>query len=412
MVFIAAVSLIWALGNFGAVLPSTSMLLMWIWFFAVALLGVWEVLTHGRLDYLVGAAFLVALIGILFLGPTVPMWIVVALWMWKIARDNPQRAVKYLRFLVLIGLLESSLGLIQYFVAPGWIFGYRNTTGNAVSGTLINRNHFAGLLEMLIPCCLGLGFITARRFGNISRSYLYILAAALMGLALALSLSRMGIFCFLITLLALSILLLLRQSARRMALGLGLGLFGLVVTGVVWVGVDVIVKRYADLFATNTLAEDSRGSVFRDTVRMIRTFPEGVGIKRYQDVFRRFQTLHPEVLFDHAHNDYLETTAEWGIAPALVFWVIVGAAFFSFIRHLLQTRSDQEQGILLACVGAVFTILIHSFADFNLQIPSNAVLFFTFIGLGLGVIFPTTVTRLKSINGVTPMTLPQMRNSG
>src|SRR6516162_2033855 len=100
MVFIAAVSLIWALGNFGAVLPSTSMLLMWIWFFAVALLGVWEVLTHGRLDYLVGAAFLVALIGILFLGPTVPMWIVVALWMWKIARDNPQRAVKYLRFLV------------------------------------------------------------------------------------------------------------------------------------------------------------------------------------------------------------------------------------------------------------------------------------------------------------------------
>jgi hypothetical protein len=36
-------------------------------------------------------------------------------------------------------------------------------------------------------------------------------------------------------------------------------------------------------------------------------------------------------------------------------------------------------------MGAIFSILVHSFADFNLQIPSNAMLFFSFVGISLSV---------------------------
>jgi len=35
----------------------------------------------------------------------------------------------------------------------------------------------------------------------------------------------------------------------------------------------------------------------------------------------------------------------------------------------------------MACIGAIFSILIHSLTDFNLQIPSNAMLFFAYVGL-------------------------------
>jgi len=62
----------------------------------------------------------------------------------------------------------------QYFIAPGWIFGYTNS--GAVSGTLINRNHFAGLLEMLIPVAFGLAYIAARRHRDTARAYVYLAA--------------------------------------------------------------------------------------------------------------------------------------------------------------------------------------------------------------------------------------------
>ena len=48
----------------------------------------------------------------------------------------------------------------------------------------------------------------------------------------------------------------------------------------------------------------------------------------------------------------------------------------------------EQRGILLVCIGAIFTILVHSLTDFNLQIPSNAMLFFTFIGISLALPLP------------------------
>jgi hypothetical protein len=38
-------------------------------------------------------------------------------------------------------------------------------------------------------------------------------------------------------------------------------------------------------------------------------------------------------------------------------------------------RSPETRGILLACIGSLCSILIHSFTDFNLQIPSNVCCF-------------------------------------
>jgi O-antigen ligase len=301
------------------------------------------------------------------------------------ARENPSRISRFFHLLVAIGMLEALMGFIQYFIAPGWIFGYQNA--QPVSGTLINKNHFAGLLEMMVPVCIGLGFIAVRRYEDISRSYFYVLCGAIIAVALAFSLSRMGIFVFFATMLFLSVVLLLRKSQRRLALGLGLGLTSLVMAAVLWIGIDVIVQRYQQLFAPDALVEEGRALVYRDTVAMIRAIPTGVGVGMYQDRFRQYQTFHPELLFDHAHNDYLETTAEWGVPIAVPFWVMILTAEFLFLRTFVTRQSIEEQGILLACSGSVFAILVHSLADFNLQIPSNAILFFTFIGIGLGIVF-------------------------
>jgi O-antigen ligase len=116
---------------------------------------------------------------------------------------------------------------------------------------------------------------------------------------------------------------------------------------------------------------------------MIAANPLGVGPGNFQDRYRSFQTFHPDLVFEHAHNDYLETVAEWGLPAAIVFWAFIVFVLVRAVRLFGSARSPERRGILLACIGAIFSILVHSFTDFNLQIPSNAMLFFTFVGISL-----------------------------
>jgi O-antigen ligase len=158
-------------------------------------------------------------------------------------------------------------------------------------------------------------------------------------------------------------------------------LVGLVVVGTLWIGFDVIAARYKELVGEDAIVREGRVVVYRDTIRMIMANPGGLGPGEYQDRFREFQTFRPELLFDHAHNDYLESMAEWGIVVALIFWALILSVLIAAIRTFFGPTSPERRGILLACIGAIFSILLHSLTDFNLQIPSNAMLFFTFVGI-------------------------------
>jgi O-antigen ligase len=169
---------------------------------------------------------------------------------------------------------------------------------------------------------------------------------------------------------------------------LGLGLIGLVVAGAVWIGLDGIAARYSALMSEDALVREGRIVVFRDTIRMIVANPRGVGVGQYQDRFREYQTYKPEQLFDHAHNDYLEAMAEWGTLTGLVFWTIIVFVLMSAIRAFLEPGPSQRSGVLLACIGAIVSILLHGLTDFNLQIPSNAMLFFSFVGIAAAYSFP------------------------
>src|SRR5262249_18878631 len=156
-------------------------------------------------------------------------------------RKEQGRAARLLKWLALIGTAEAILGLLQQFVSPGWVFGYINPF-YVVIGTLINRNHFAELLELLIPTTFVLAYIYAQRFGGVARSYVHLFAGAFMGLALILTSSRSGIFSFFMTVFLITILLYLRTSRRQFAMIFVLTLAGLVVGGAVWIGIDVVMQ--------------------------------------------------------------------------------------------------------------------------------------------------------------------------
>jgi O-antigen ligase len=368
-----------SLVTFGAVLPNTWLLLAVLWMGCIAIYVVFRTLQGPRLSLSELVLFLSGALLFGFAHPKLAVGLVAAVWSYVAAQKSPKGTLRFLRALVVIGVLEALLGLVQVLISPGWIFGYINPF-NEVSGTLINRNHYAGLLEMLFPATLGFAYIAIRRHEG-ARSYVYVLAGALMGVSLFFSLSRMGILSFLLTGTFLAVLLGLRDSRQRMATALGLGMLALVVGGAAWIGIDVIVGRYLQLAEQDAVVKDARVLIFKDTIQMIAANPLGVGVGQYQDLFRRYQVYRPDRLFDHAHNDYLETAAEWGIPLALIFWGGLAWIFVRAVRGFLAARSSEQCGILLACIGAIFAIFVHSLTDFNLQIPSNAILFFSIVGI-------------------------------
>ena len=378
--------LIYALLSFGGVL-SYSALLVYLLMLAGFTGLVLTRYCYGRLlDIRLALVLLVALATSLWVSPRVGVPLFAGVWAFHAVRDSePRHLMRFLHFLLFLGIGEAFLGLAQHFIAPGWIFGYINE-GSTSSGTLINRNHFAGLLEMLIPVSFGLAYVAARRDRDVSRSYVYLMTGAFIALAVIFSASRMGIVALFATVCFLVAVVRMRESQRRLATAIGLGLVGLALSTALWIGVEAILERYGGLLETDVVLNEGRFVVYLDSLKLIAENPWGVGVGRYRDVFRQYQTRNSDLLFDHAHNDYIETIAEWGILLALVFWVFVIRLLFRSVQGFLRTNSPESLGVLLVVIGAIFSLLVHSLTDFNLQILSNAILFCIYVGIGAAMV--------------------------
>jgi len=320
---------------------------------------------------------------------------------WAVVSFKRNEAVlKLFRILIFFGVAEAALGLVQTLSAPRWILGYHNAIGSPTSGTLINRNHYAGLLELLVPLAFGIAFME-REKGQPAKAFLAAMTAILMSAALVSSLSRMGTIALLISITFTAFLARRRLTGTSTALSLTF-FFASLLGFVLWIGIDTIMARFEQLTDTEAVMAQARTIVYKDTLLLIQDHPFGVGMEHYQDQFRRYQTWHPELLFDHAHNEYLETTAELGIPIALMTWICILFLFIRGVRGFFRVRSFEAAGLLLGCIGGLTALLVHSFVDFNLQIPVNGMIFFTLLG---------TCTALARVPREKPVMLRGYRNS-
>ena len=81
-------------------------------------------------------------------------------------------------FLIIFGVALSLFALLQYFTSEGRIYGFKPMRSNEGFGPFVNRNHFAGYMEMLIPVPISL--IVARAVHKQSWVF-YGFASAIMG---------------------------------------------------------------------------------------------------------------------------------------------------------------------------------------------------------------------------------------
>ena len=284
----------------------------------------------------------------------------------------PKASLYRLAFLlVLTSFLISLYGLIQTLSgAEKVLWQAKEFHRGFVTGTYMNRNHFAGFVELALGIAVGFLFsaLRERRFVRVffSAGIVWVIIAALF-----LSGSRGGLASFMISLALFSVLLARagkRQSIRGLFFLLLLfGLAAFLLAGQPWFGRLTGESGYE-------LAH-GRPVVWENTLRLIQNHGwKGTGLGGFAWVFPQFQSERLQVFWDHAHNDYLELAAELGLPAFFLALSCFGILGWRVIRslHRLGTRPFR-------LVGGIFVSLtsfaIHGLSDFNFAIPANRLLF-------------------------------------
>lgn len=312
-----------------------------------------------------------------------------------------QRSKKRLVFALLaIGGFEAFYGLIQYLAGWQQIFFYvKKFYLEDATGTYINRNHFAGLLEMVLPFAVvfalqhvwelrqkfGAEHAPARKLLSSTEFpflVFWIFISAAVFAAIVCSHSRMGILSTLTSLIVVLTLAGASVLSKKARVAVGVAFLLSMVGLAVWVGSDPAIRRFETLNDQYAHPGQDRLSIWRDTLHLIRRHPVlGSGFGSFATVYPSVQTAFLNNVVDHAHCDYLEVVTELGLPGGIlvfgsIFWVL-GRTF----RRCKKSGEDYDKSISFACFGSIFAILLHSLADFNLHIPANALIFVMILAL-------------------------------
>ena len=190
-------------------------------------------------------------------------------------------------------------------------------------------------------------------------------------------------FAFLVQMGALTAAVVWRQKSRKVTLALAtffvLG-FGLII----FLGGGELAKRLATIHAeTRTeLSGGTRLNIDRDALKMFAAKPiTGWGLGVFPTVYPQFRSFPTNFFINEAHNDYLQLLVEMGgLGFAVMLWFL-WALYRHGIRKLKNWAEDTNGALALAAMLGVSGILVHSFVDFNLQIPANAALFYVLCAL-------------------------------
>ena len=275
------------------------------------------------------------------------------------------------------GALVAAFAVAQGMAPNGklyWLFG--SDQGGWIYGPYVNHNHYAGLMEMLTPFPL---VLAATRFTDGARKVWVAGIAALMAGSIFLSGSRGGMTAFAVQILVLGVLLLRkRQTNWKQPMMLG-GFLAVVIVFLVWIGGNELTRRLMSIHAEarEEIGGGLRFTIDRDCLHMLLKKPVlGWGLGTFPVVYPGFRSFYTTFFVNQAHNDYLQLLVETGLAGfgiAIWFLVMVFRRAASKLQNWTETASGAlTVSALVGCIG----ILVHSFLDFNLQIPANAALFY------------------------------------
>lgn len=327
----------------------------------------------GWWSFLLGLGMLFVLLKTCFASPGMLRW---TLWI-----------------LLVLAVVQGVYGILQALIPNLGVLWYIKSGLGDARGTWINRNHFAGFMGMMLPLLLGLSmsrvrwgarlkFKTLLQSDRIHKDSMFLLALVIIALALLFSKSRAGIMSMF---LGVGFFLFLirgkdRKSSKRFWI-IGSVLFGLTLLYGLRIGFDPIIDRFLALNKNI-----SRLDYWNDSLAIIADHPLGIGLAAFKYVFPAYSatSLTETVTPYYLHNDVLQLLVEagWpGFALPIGAYLVFMINSFRQIRRMEFYTDPQKFFIAAGAFSGVVSISFHSFFDFNLQIPANAVYFVVLLAM-------------------------------
>ena len=311
--------------------------------------------------------------------------------------NNRARVQTLARVLVYAALLHSIYAVLMHLAdVRDEHFGAMIPHGSQASGTYVNRNHFAGYLEMMLAIGIGLliaglsdrradtwkKFISHMIEWILSPKMVLRLSLCVLVIALTTTHSRMGNTAFFSALLvagAIGIVLSRHATRNTVVLLASLIAIDLFIVGS-WFGVEKLAKRIEQTTIQDVQEREEPAAY---TLPMIKDYGMfGAGPGTFYVTFQRYRPEKITAFFDWAHNDYAQLAAETGYVGFALMGSLVAMTLIVALIAQWRRRDPLMRGMSFACIMGVTSILIHSWVDFNLQIPANAVFFTILLALG------------------------------
>ncbi len=186
-----------------------------------------------------------------------------------------------------------------------------------MAGPFQNRNTYASFVELLLPVVAWVAVHDERK------TWLWWIGAAAMVASVVASGSRSGA-AFVAAESILVLILFTRKNLAKTG-----AIAGILLLAIVLAGWDRLAPRLAG-------AEfwEYRAEIYASALNMIGERPlTGVGLGAFQSAYPRFATFDAGRYVNHAHNDWLEWTAEGGLAMPVALAAIWGIAISRSRRH-------------------------------------------------------------------------------
>lgn len=291
-----------------------------------------------------------------------------------------------------LGMVISLYALYQFLADSDqvWHFIRPEIYRKRGSGTFISPNNLAGYLEMLLP--LALTYTLVGRFGHLPKVFLGY-ASLVIFTGIAVTISRGSWAATALTMVILFIWLMRQRGCRLQAFLLLLGLAS--AATFILMTAKLSPNRVEKLTLDGHL-NDVRRLIWAPAIQIWQDhFWWGAGPAHFDYYFRQYRPPSDQMQNrpGRAHNDYLNTLADWG----LIGGVLVGAAWLTFYWGVFRSwgfvqraqndfaakRSNKSSFVAGGALG-LLAILFHSAVDYNMHVPANALLTVTLMALVCG----------------------------
>ena len=275
--------------------------------------------------------------------------------------------------MTIFGALYAFFALAQDLTSNGKIFWVRTVRFHGgIFGTYVNRDHYAGIMEMLLPIPLTLSMSHLLRW---EKRILVGFCGALMASTIFLCGSRGGMIAFMLEMVLLAILT-FGESRRFPAL------VAYILLSISTLGFIVLSNNGRGLARIGDLDAGIRPQIVKDSLKLFAKRPLlGWGLATFPITYPQYRSFYTNSFVNEAHNDYAQLLVETGVLGfGLMIWFLVQLYRRGF-PQLQGWQSGWDRALSVSALTACTGILVHSLVDFNLHIPANAAFFYVSCGL-------------------------------